>query len=244
MASNYKHPGDVLDLTAPAGGVESGMGYVIGDVFVVATADADAAAEFQGQVTGVWELPKTSAQAWTEGQPIAWDAANDRADSNLTLGPVIGVATAAADNPSSVGWVRLHAAGGASARGGGGGSGVVTEGSPTPTSILADGTEVLTAAQFLSGIIVIDPGGASRQVDLPAAAALVAAIPGAEVGDLVRCFVVNGANGAETLTIVAGAGGALDANQVEAIIPRNSRSLIHVRLTNVTAASEAYVAYV
>jgi hypothetical protein len=65
------------------------------------------------------------------------------------------------------------------------------------------------------------------------------------VGDIVRCLIVNGADAAETITLAAGAGGAFDANQTAAsqVIPQNASKFVHVRLTNVTAASEAYVAY-
>jgi hypothetical protein len=33
------------------------------------------------------------------------------------------------------------------------------------------------------------------------------------VGDVVRCLIVNGADAAEVLTLLVGAGGAFDANQ-------------------------------
>lgn len=90
--------GDCLTLTAPTGGVVSGQGYLIGAVFVVATVTAAAGAKFAGCVMGVFELPKTGSQAWAEGQKIYWDNANARADSDSSVGPFIGCATAAVAN--------------------------------------------------------------------------------------------------------------------------------------------------
>lgn len=57
MAKNYHQDGDVLDLIAPAGGVESGKPYAIGTLAVVALVDADAGATFAGRATGVFWLP-------------------------------------------------------------------------------------------------------------------------------------------------------------------------------------------
>jgi predicted RecA/RadA family phage recombinase len=103
-------------VTAPAGGVVNGHGYLIGSLFVVALVDADAAAHFEGATVGVFSLEKTSAQAWTEGQAIYWNTSTKKADSDPTTGPLIGAAAAAAANPSSTGSVQLRGAvpGGAS----------------------------------------------------------------------------------------------------------------------------------
>lgn len=235
--NNYVHPGDVIPLTAPVGGVVSGGGYIIGELFAVAAGDADAGDEFQGKLTGVFDLAKTSAQAWTQGQPIYWDNANDRADSDPSLGPLIGVATEAAANPSSTGRVKLI----------GGvleapGFGNVTNG-PAATSITTAGAGTYSAAALLSGMIVRDCAGASRTDTLSTAALLVAAIPGCKVGDIVKCHVVNGSDAAETITLAEGTGGAFPAAQTAAarVIPQFGRATLHIRITNVTAAAEAYV---
>ncbi len=106
--NSFIQPGNVLTLTAPAGGVESGKGYKIGQLFVVAAEDAAAGAAFEGMVAGVYELPKLSAQAWTEGALVYWDAANSRCTTVTTGNLLIGCATAAAANPSPSGVVRLN----------------------------------------------------------------------------------------------------------------------------------------
>ncbi|OEY66805.1 DUF2190 family protein [Marinobacter sp. X15-166B] len=107
MANNFIQPGQVLTLTAPAGGVVSGGGYLVGDLFAVALHKAEAGDAFEGQLTGVWSLPKTSAQAWTEGAKIYWDGS--KATTVSTDNTLIGHAAAAAVNPSGTGLVRLSA---------------------------------------------------------------------------------------------------------------------------------------
>lgn len=236
MARNYIQPGKNIDLTAPTGGVTSGVGVFIGRLFAVATSAAVAAAAFVGARFGVWSLAKTSAQAWVVGDKIYWDNTNKRADNLPTAGfRRIGVCVAAAANPSSTGYVLLM-------------PGVdVLQGDalPAAASINTAGAVTYTAAQMLGGIIVRDPNGAGRTDVLPTAALLVAAIPGAAVGDIIKTQIINGADAAEVLTLSAGAGGAFDANQTAAsqVIGQNNSKTITIRLTNVTPASEAYVVY-
>jgi predicted RecA/RadA family phage recombinase len=107
MSTKQVQDGKVLTLTAPSGGVTSGLGYVIGSLFVVAVTTAAEAASFAAATEGVFVLAKTSAEAWAEGDKIYWDAGNARADNVATVGQLIGVAAAAAANPSSTGQVKL-----------------------------------------------------------------------------------------------------------------------------------------
>jgi len=107
MATNFIQPGNVLTLTAPAGGVVSGAGYMIGDLFVVALHDAAEGAAFEGQCVGVWQLPKKSGEAWTEGAAIYWDGSECTTTADLAT--LIGNAVADADESATVGVVRLSA---------------------------------------------------------------------------------------------------------------------------------------
>lgn len=68
MAKNYIQDGNVLTLTAPAGGVKSGGVYAIGALVVVAVADAAAGADFAGHTGGVWRLP--AANGLTAGAAV------------------------------------------------------------------------------------------------------------------------------------------------------------------------------
>jgi predicted RecA/RadA family phage recombinase len=107
---NYVQPGDVLTLTAPVGGVLSGTGYKIGQLFVVAAADAEAGEPFEGQLTGVFDLPKATGSAWTEGELLYWDNSADNVTD--TVGDqLIGTAAAAAAPGAPVGRVRLNGTG-------------------------------------------------------------------------------------------------------------------------------------
>jgi hypothetical protein len=113
------------------------------------------------------------------------------------------------------------------------------------TSISTAGNVTYTAAQLLSGTIVRNANGADRTDTLPTAALLVAALnalSGAEVGDMVETYLVNGSVTAGVITLAAGTGGTFDANQVAAsrVVPLNGSKKITIRLTNVTAGAEAY----
>lgn len=102
---NYIQPGDVITVVAP-GTVTSGDGVKVGLIFGIAMHDAGSGDDVQIKTTGVFSLPKTSAQAWTQGVQIYWHDGNSECttvDNNVP----IGVATVAAANPSATGYVRL-----------------------------------------------------------------------------------------------------------------------------------------
>lgn len=106
---NYIQPGDVLTLTTPYDR-SSGQGALVGSAFGVAVKDVANGAAGQFQTVGVFELAKTSAQAWTEGALIYWDNTNKLATTTATSNKLIGVAVAPAGNPSATGLVRLNGA--------------------------------------------------------------------------------------------------------------------------------------
>lgn len=235
MASNYIQPGKTLTLTAPYI-VASGAGALIGNLFGVALKALAAAASGEFNTVGVWSLAKTSGQAWVVGDKIYWDNVNKRCDNLASAGFVlIGVATAVAANPSSTGYVRLN--------------GVSIEEEATgaaAASIATAGAGTYTAAQLLGGIIVRDCGGASRTDTLSTAALLVAAMPNPAVGDIVRCRVINGSDPiTEVITLAEGSGGGWDTNQtaVSRLVGGGASKDVLIRITNVTASSEAYVIY-
>ncbi|MDP1570345.1 MAG: DUF2190 family protein [Vicinamibacterales bacterium] len=237
MASNFVQPGKNIDLTAPTGGVTTGVGVLIGRLFSVALSTVLAAANFVGATVGVWSLAKTSTQVWAAGDKIYWNNTDKRAENVPTAGfRLIGVCIEAAGNPTSTGKVLLLP-----------GVSMAIQGDalPAAASKATAGAVTLTAAEILGGIVVADCAGAGRTYTLPTAALLVAAIPGAQVGDIVRCLVVNGSDADEALTLAAGSGGGFDANQTASsrVIPQNTSKNVHIRLTNVTAEAEAYVVY-
>lgn len=83
MAKNYVQDGNVLQLTAPTGGVVSGGIYAIGTLVVVAIADAAAGEKFPAATNGVWSVETT-------GTLAAGDAVG------LKAGKVVAAATEAA----------------------------------------------------------------------------------------------------------------------------------------------------
>lgn len=114
-----------------------------------------------------------------------------------------------------------------------------------PSSSNNAGANTITAAILLSGIYVRDCNGAGRTDTFDTAANIVAALPGAAVGDIIRLLIVNGTNGAFAITLAVPASGAFDGNQAAAtrIIGQNTSKTISLRLTNVTGGAEAYVVY-
>jgi predicted RecA/RadA family phage recombinase len=105
MAINYVQPGKTITLVAPYQR-NAGLGALVGSIFGVALTTVANGIEAEFAVNGVWDLAKTSAQAWVLGDKIYWDDTNKRCD-NTAVGVFIGIATAVAANPSGAGRVRL-----------------------------------------------------------------------------------------------------------------------------------------
>jgi len=98
--------GKVLTIPAPSGGVVSGTLKVIGSLVGVPVTDAAEDELFAFDTTGVFEVPKTSAQAWTVGAKIYWTAGGE-ATTTATANTLIGIAVAVAANPSDTGQVKI-----------------------------------------------------------------------------------------------------------------------------------------
>jgi predicted RecA/RadA family phage recombinase len=104
---NFIQPGNALTFTAPVGGVVSGGAYLIGALLVVAAVSASAGESFSGARVGVFELPKASGQAWTEGAALYWDNTAKVCTTTSTSNTRIGYATRAAASGATVGAVLL-----------------------------------------------------------------------------------------------------------------------------------------
>lgn len=103
---NFVQPGRSLTVTAPAD-VTSGALVIVGTLFGVAFTDAASGDPVEIGTEGVFELLKTSAQAWGVGAAVYWDAENSVLTSTKSTNLFIGHAVAAAVNPSATGIVRL-----------------------------------------------------------------------------------------------------------------------------------------
>ncbi len=105
---NFKQHGDMITIIAAAA-ITSGDLIRANSLIGVAATDAAIGEEVELKTTGVFELPKTSAQAWAVGNPIyAIAASNLLTNVPGTGNYLVGVATAVASNPSATGWVRLN----------------------------------------------------------------------------------------------------------------------------------------
>ena len=104
---NYIQPGDVVTVVAPAN-VASGDGVLVGTLFGVAAFSVLSGEQAEIKTRGVFELPKTSAQAWAAGAAIYWDNTNKVCTTSATDNTLIGKALSAAANPSGTGIVRLN----------------------------------------------------------------------------------------------------------------------------------------
>lgn len=104
---NYKAPGKILKLTAPSGGVVSGLGYKIGSLVVLATFDAAQTEKFSALVEGEATVVKATGATWSEGEKIYWDNSAKKFTPTSSGNTLVGVATAAAGSSDTTGKVRL-----------------------------------------------------------------------------------------------------------------------------------------
>jgi hypothetical protein len=115
------------------------------------------------------------------------------------------------------------------------------------TTQAADANSAITAAAVLAGIYLRSGMTAGRQDTLPSAAALVAAINGAQPGQCVNntaiyLTVINQNGSAQTLTLAAGAGGTLNAVGTWTV-PQNNAKAVLLVITNAVSGTEAYTVY-
>jgi predicted RecA/RadA family phage recombinase len=104
---NYKGPGENVTRNAPYA-VDAGDGLLVGQLFGVAVHDAANGKPVVMTTRGVFDLKKTSAQAWAVGALIYWDNANKVCTTVTDATTLIGSAEEAAANPSDTGVVRLN----------------------------------------------------------------------------------------------------------------------------------------
>jgi predicted RecA/RadA family phage recombinase len=105
---SFVQTGDIVEVTAPAT-VASGDLVAVGDIVGVACTDAASGAKVNIQTAGVFNVNKTSAQAWASvGLTIYRDASTGLATTTAGTNPPIGINLAVAANPSATGLVRLN----------------------------------------------------------------------------------------------------------------------------------------
>lgn len=106
---NFIQDGVTLTLT-PAAAVDSGVGYLFGTgLFGVATGDVAISTAGEFLTEGVVEIAKTSALAISVGDRLYWDATNKVVNKTAAAQQCVGIAVAAAANPSSTVKMKLGA---------------------------------------------------------------------------------------------------------------------------------------
>lgn len=108
--TTFVQPGDVLDLD-PGATVASGTGHLFGAaLFGVAAVDAVSGTASAFIVEGVVTIAKTSALAIAVGDRLFWDATNSVVNKTVTAQQQVGIAVAAAANPSATVKMLLESA--------------------------------------------------------------------------------------------------------------------------------------
>lgn len=105
--NNFIQPGNVIELTAPSGGVTSGVPVQIGQLVVVPAVDAAEDERFNGQVVGVFTMPKATGEAWAEGAIVYWDQSAEEFTTTAAGNLQAGAAAADAESADTTGTVRL-----------------------------------------------------------------------------------------------------------------------------------------
>jgi predicted RecA/RadA family phage recombinase len=93
---NFLQNGDTLSLTAPSGGVTSGLGVLVGSIFSVAAFSAAAGEIFEGRRVGCFRLAAASGAGtdFVQGTKLYWDDTAKNVTKTATSNTAIGYAIA------------------------------------------------------------------------------------------------------------------------------------------------------
>ena len=105
---NFILDGDTLSLPAPYD-VASGGGAKIGALFGVAVAAVVSGAVGQFKMSGVFDLAKTTSQAWnTLGALLYWDDSGKKLTTTASTNLCVGCVVKTAGSDDTTGRVRLN----------------------------------------------------------------------------------------------------------------------------------------
>jgi predicted RecA/RadA family phage recombinase len=104
---NFIAAGDVLDLTAPSGGVISGEPVVIGNMLVIPKSTVSEGMIFSALWHGVFTLPKVSTDTPTQLDKAYWKADDKAVTTTASGNKVIGVFSDPAESGDTVASVLL-----------------------------------------------------------------------------------------------------------------------------------------
>lgn len=98
--------GEVVNFTVPSGGCTSGVGLLIGALFLIPVTSNIAGDVAAGKITGEFDHAKEGAgsgQAWAFGDDIYFDATNKRLTKTSSGNTKVGKVTAAAATTDTTG---------------------------------------------------------------------------------------------------------------------------------------------
>lgn len=161
MARNFKHKGDVTDYTNGTGVLIACGAVVILGLMQLGIALVEIAIGATGAVMkeGVFELPKNTSDAVTQGQKLWWDnTAKEVINAPAINAYFIGYADKAALAAAATVWVILEE---------------FSEEGPRVLTLAATGAQTLNSGDFGGGeLIVFAPNTATQTVNLPSVAAI------------------------------------------------------------------------
>jgi predicted RecA/RadA family phage recombinase len=110
MSQTFVQQGDVVEYTAPTGGVVVDVPLLISSVVVVPLVTAAQTVRFNAGVKGIFKnMPKATGSAWVEGQVLYWDStAGNFATAQSATARRAASAVLAAASGDTVGTVRLE----------------------------------------------------------------------------------------------------------------------------------------
>ena len=104
---NHIQKGDVITVPAPAGGITSGEGMIVGNIFGIAAYTSAEGDPLELAITGVYKLPKATAAVLTVGARVAWDNTAKNINVQGAGRFPVGIATEVAENGITSVAVRL-----------------------------------------------------------------------------------------------------------------------------------------
>lgn len=104
---NYLDDGDTIPIASMPEAVDSGEFIIVGDLMGVGVAAFDSGAAGTLKRTGVFWLPKTTSEAWTQGQKLFWNSSTKKFTIDSSKVPVSAVAWEAALSADTEGKVLL-----------------------------------------------------------------------------------------------------------------------------------------
>ena len=107
MASNYIQNGHKLDHTPSGASLTSGQAFALDTLLAVALVDIADGETGGVMVSGVFELPKATADVLTQGAQANWSAANGVQTAAGDLASCVTIAKAAGNGETTV-WAMLN----------------------------------------------------------------------------------------------------------------------------------------